>query len=158
MNHHIDLQIACDDPLLITEANITAWALSALQHQLKPTELTIRMVTTDEITHLNKTYRKMDKPTNVLAFPANLPAHIEIDHTFLGDVIICPSVLEKEAKEQNKPLEAHYAHIIIHGILHLLGYDHIEENDTLQMQTLEIQLLANLGFENPYQNEDENGD
>lgn len=158
MNHHIDLQIACNDPLQVAEEKLTTWALSALQHQLKPTELTLRIVTIDEITHLNKTYRKIDKATNVLAFPAKLPAHIDIDHHFLGDVIICSSVLEQEAKEQNKPIEAHYAHIIIHGILHLLGHDHIEKKDTEQMQTLEIQLLAQSGFENPYQNEDKNGD
>jgi len=111
-------------------------------------------VDSEEITYLNHAYRKKNKPTNVLAFPANLPDNIGLDYPLLGDVIICPLVLKQESLSLDKPLTAHWAHIVIHGVLHLLGYDHINEEDADKMQAVEIKLLTQLGFDNPYQ-EDE---
>jgi probable rRNA maturation factor len=116
-------------------------------------ELTIRIVTIDEIQTINKQFRQKDKPTNVLSFPFELPSSVQqtLDYPFLGDIIICHQVVCQEAQEQNKTSEAHYAHLIVHGILHLLGYDHIEEQDAEIMEPLEINLLSKLGFDNPYE-------
>jgi probable rRNA maturation factor len=108
----------------------------------------------NDITQLNHLYRKQNKATNVLAFPANLPDEIALDYPLLGDVIICPEILLEESLSLQKPLIAHWALIVIHGVLHLLGYDHIEEEDARVMQALEITLLAQLGFDNPYHTED----
>lgn len=154
MTHHIDVQVACDDPLPVCEDDIRHWAEIALAHQTDAGELTIRLASPEEIRLLNNTYRKNDKPTNVLAFPANLPKEIQLDIPLLGDVIICPAVLEEESKQLNKPLSDHWAHIVIHGVLHLLGYDHIKDEDAQIMQPLEAALLAKLGIEDPYINEE----
>lgn len=151
MNHQIDLQIACPDPLPVSEGCLIDWVNMALHDHEKPVELTLRLVAVDEIRDLNKTYRQQDKSTNVLAFPSQLPEVIELDYPFLGDVIVCPAVLQRESVEQQTPLDAHWAHIVIHGVLHLLGYNHIEEEDAKIMQSLESQMLATLGFANPYQ-------
>lgn len=151
-NHHIDLQIVCKDSIPVTEELLLAWVTKTLdEEQAKASELTLRLVDTAEIKDLNSRYRKQDKATNVLAFPSNIPAQVVLDHAFLGDIIICPSVLAEEALESEVPLEAHWAHIVIHGVLHLLGYDHIEDRDTTIMQAKEVNILAQLGFANPYQ-------
>ena len=97
---------------------------------------------------LNLTYRGKDKPTNVLSFPFEAPPGIEMP--LLGDLIICRQVVEQEAKEQQKPLEAHWAHMVVHGSLHLLGYDHIEDNEAEEMESLETEIMLALGYEDPY--------
>ena len=152
-NYHIDIQHACEEQIPITDELLCTWTQQALATELDSAELTIRLVDLDEITHLNHYYRKQNKPTNVLAFPANLPTGITLDIPLLGDVIICPAVLQQESITLNKPLTAHWALIVTHGVLHLLGYDHIEDDDATVMQALEIKLLAKLGFDNPYLNE-----
>ena len=111
-------------------------------------ELLIRIVDKVEIQNLNKTYRHKDKSTNVLSFPSNLP--IEIDESILGDVVICANVVASEAKAQNKIFDHHLVHIAIHGTLHLLGFDHIEESDANKMENLEIKVLEKMGISNPY--------
>lgn len=156
MNHLIDVQIACDDTLPVTDDTIISWAKQTLCDQVEACELTLRLVTMDEMTGLNTSYRKKSGPTNVLAFPANVPEGIDLEYHFLGDVIICPAVLASEAIEQQRPLEAHWAHIVVHGILHLLGHDHQEELETNIMQSLEIARLADMGFPNPYLTEESN--
>lgn len=153
-NYLIDIQHACKENIPVTDDLLIRWAQLTLATQRESAELTIRLVDTDEITHLNHYYRKKNKPTNVLAFPANLPNGITLDYPLLGDVIICPAVLKQESLTQNKPLIAHWALIVIHGVLHLLGYDHIEDDEAMVMQALEIQLLATSGFDNPYLDED----
>ena len=152
-NYHIDIQQACEEQIPITDELLFSWTQHTLATQLDSAELTIRLVDLDEITHLNLYYRKQNKPTNVLAFPANLPEGITLDVPLLGDVIICPAVLQQESLSLNKPLIAHWALIVVHGVLHLLGYDHIEDDDATVMQALETKLLAELGFDNPYLNE-----
>ena len=112
-------------------------------------ELLIRIVSKDEIQSLNKTYRHQDKPTNVLSFPSDLP--IEIDESILGDVVICTDVVASEAKVQNKTFEHHLIHMAIHGTLHLLGYDHVEESDANKMESLEIEILEKIEISNPYE-------
>lgn len=150
MTYYIDIQNATDEPLAIDENEITRLASLALRDYQKEAELTVRFVNPEEITYLNNTYRKKDKPTNVLAFPSELPLEIQLECPLLGDVIICPDVLLAESKELNKTLEAHWTLILIHGILHLLGYDHIKDEDAAVMQSIEIKLLAELGYANPY--------
>jgi probable rRNA maturation factor len=146
----LDIQNACTDNIPVSNEHITAWVNTALKPHQDQAELTIRLVNTDEIKALNQAYRKQDKPTNVLAFPADLPDEVQLEHPFLGDIIICPAVLKTESITLNTPLIAHWAHIIIHGTLHLLGYDHIDAADARIMEALEITALNSLGFENPY--------
>ena len=151
MSYHIDIQHASEDSPPVTDEYLRNWAILALKSHRETAELTLRLVDSEEITELNHLYRKKNKPTNVLAFPATYPSHIELPYPLLGDVIICPAVLYQESQTLNKPLIAHWAHIVIHGVLHLLGYDHIKDDDTKKMQAIETELLADLGFDNPYE-------
>ncbi|HAD99863.1 MAG TPA: rRNA maturation RNase YbeY [Gammaproteobacteria bacterium] len=112
-------------------------------------ELLIRIVDKLEIQNLNKIYRNKDQTTNVLSFPSDLP--IEIDESILGDVVICTDVVANEAKAQNKTFEHHLIHMAIHGTLHLLGYDHVEESDANKMESLEIEILEKIEIANPYE-------
>lgn len=153
MSYYIDIQHASQSSLPVTDEMLSEWAQLPLKAYRESAELTLRLVDSDEITHLNHHYRKKNKPTNVLAFPASYSQEVELDYPLLGDVIICPTVLEQESKALNRPLIQHWAHIVIHGVLHLLGYDHIEEEDAAVMQAIEIQLLAQLGFDNPYESQ-----
>ena len=148
MTYHIDIQHACHDPIPIDDATLTLWAKTTLQSLRPAGEITIRIVNPEEITHLNHHYRQQNKATNVLAFPQDIPAEVQMDCPLLGDVIICPAVLALEASESM--LQAHWAHIVIHGILHLLGYDHILPQDAHIMEEQEITLLAQFGYDNPY--------
>ena len=111
-------------------------------------ELTIRIVDKDEIQQLNKTYRHKDKPTNVLSFPFEAPPEIQLP--LLGDIIICHDVVIEEAQQQQKTSQDHWAHIVIHGVLHLKGYDHILDSDAETMEALEIQILNKINISNPY--------
>lgn len=111
-------------------------------------DMTIRVVDSNESQQLNHQYRGKDKPTNVLSFPSDLPEEIGIN--LLGDLVICAPVVAEEAKQQSKPLLAHWAHMVIHGTLHLQGYDHIEDDQAEAMEALEIKLLQGLNFANPY--------
>ena len=149
MSIELDLQIACENEKdLPSEKDFMSW-LNAVLPQFQPqAELTIRIVDEKESHELNHQYRGMDKPTNVLSFPFETPPEIEID--LLGDLIICRKVVEKEAVEQNKPLLAHWAHMVVHGSLHLLGYDHIEDEEAEEMESLETELMQEMGFEDPY--------
>ena len=154
MKTHIDIQQACNDKPPVTDAVLRHWATRTIEEsQSAGAEITLRFVDRDEITQLNHLYRKQNKATNVLAFPSNIPDYITQDCPFLGDVMVCPAVLYDESIALGKPLIAHWALIVIHGKLHLLGYDHIEDHDAAVMQALEIQLLAALGFDNPYATE-----
>ena len=145
----LDLQIACKNEQLPKFADFQRWVDSALCQYNKPFELTIRLVDVEESQQLNFQYRHKDKPTNVLSFPFEVPKGIELD--LLGDLIICVNVVEQEALEQKKTLKAHWSHMVIHGCLHLLGYDHISDDEAQEMESLEIDILAKLGFNNPYE-------
>ncbi|RKS87101.1 putative rRNA maturation factor [Orbus hercynius] len=145
----LDLQIATEnDDNLPSEQQINQWLNVILPPFMANAELTIRIVDADESQQLNHTYRHKDKPTNVLSFPFESP--IEIETPLLGDLVICKKIVEQEAQEQNKSLSAHWAHMIVHGCLHLLGYDHIEDDEAEEMESLEIEIMAQLGFDNPY--------
>ncbi len=142
----IDNRSHCED--VPAEEDMRRWLLSFIGKHHTESIIALSLVSADEIQHLNDTYRKKNKPTNVLSFPANLPAGVP--HALLGDIIICPSVLAEEAVAQGKPLVAHWAHLLIHGTLHLLGYDHTEQEEATVMENYEIEILQSLGFANPY--------
>ncbi len=156
-NYHIDIQIACNDKLPITKQYLKKWAILTLKKHRQQAELTIRLVTINEITTLNHQYRQQNRPTNILAFPFQGHNVMELKYPLLGDIIICPAILLQEVENQphhpniDTALIIHWAHITIHGILHLLGFDHSDEQETLIMQTEEINLLEILNFDNPYQ-------
>jgi len=144
----LDLQIACKSNKIPTEDQFQLWVNTTLKPYNKSFELTVRIVELQESQQLNQQYRDKDKPTNVLSFPFEVPDGIELD--LLGDLVVCASVVEQEAQQQNKTIQSHWAHMIIHGCLHLLGYDHISELEAQEMEGLEVKLLSSLNIENPY--------
>ncbi|MVW76776.1 rRNA maturation RNase YbeY [Pseudomonas xionganensis] len=145
----LDLQLASCAPDLPSEAQFRTWCELALRQRTADSELTIRLVDEAEGRELNHTYRQRDYATNVLSFPADVPDEL-LDIPLLGDLVICVSVVVREAQEQSKSLEAHWAHLVIHGCLHLLGYDHILDAEAEEMEALERALLAELGYPDPY--------
>jgi probable rRNA maturation factor len=145
----LDLQMACNDKNLPSKDDFQLWVNTALLSYNKTFELTVRIVNIEESQSLNKQYRSKDKPTNVLSFPFEVPEGIEL--ALLGDLVICAEVVRLEAQQQNKHLHEHWAHMVIHGCLHLLGFDHIEDNDAQEMEALEIKLLSTLKINDPYQ-------
>lgn len=148
----IDLQIACEQETgLPTVEQIEQWATAAVQPQSDEVEMTVRIVDEAESHELNLNYRGKDRPTNVLSFPFECPDEVELP--LLGDLVICRQVVEREAQEQDKPLMAHWAHMVVHGSLHLLGYDHIEDAEAEEMESLETQIMTGLGFADPYLSE-----
>lgn len=147
----VDMQRAFEAPGVPADADFERWAAVAWLGS-DPSEVTIRIVADDESAELNSQYRGKSGPTNVLSFPFEAPAGITVP--LAGDLIICAPVVEKEATEQQKTLMEHWAHMVVHGMLHLQGYDHIDDNDAEVMEALEIRLLAQLGFSNPYETEE----
>ncbi|KFK95169.1 MULTISPECIES: rRNA maturation RNase YbeY [unclassified Serratia (in: enterobacteria)] len=145
----LDLQIACADSQgLPDEATFQRWLENVLPQFQEEAEVTIRLVDEAESNELNLTYRGKDKPTNVLSFPFEAPPGIELP--LLGDLIICRQVVEQEAIEQQKTLEAHWAHMVVHGSLHLLGYDHLEDDEAEEMESLETEIMQGMGYPDPY--------
>ena len=148
----IDLQIACEQESgLPTTEQIEQWATAAVQPQSDEVEMTVRIVDEAESHALNLNYRGKDRPTNVLSFPFECPDEVELP--LLGDLVICRQVVEREAQEQDKPVMAHWAHMVVHGSLPLLGYDHIEDDEAEEMESLETQIMTGLGFADPYLSE-----
>lgn len=145
----LDLQVATQSSQdLPDEATFTAWLTHILTPFQDNAELTVRIVDAEESQQLNFEYRQKNKPTNVLSFPFEAPPGIELD--LLGDLVICKQVVEQESQQQQKPLQSHWAHMIVHGSLHLLGYDHIEDEEAEIMESLETEIMGELGFEDPY--------
>jgi probable rRNA maturation factor len=130
------------------QQQIQCWIDAVLDGYDQDTEIVVRIVDEQESTQLNEQYRHKSGPTNILSFPVDLPEGIELN--LLGDLVICAPVLEQEAQQQNKPLSHHWAHIIVHGVLHLLGYDHIDETQAELMENKEITILNKLHINNPY--------
>jgi probable rRNA maturation factor len=124
-----------------TRAQLKKWALAALEEDA---EVALRIVGESEGRELNRDYRGKDYATNVLTFP------LTDDPVLMGDIVLCHPVVEKEAQEQNKPLEAHYAHLVVHGMLHLQGYDHETDEEAEVMEALETQIVTNFGYAAPY--------
>ncbi|MDT0174617.1 rRNA maturation RNase YbeY [Pantoea sp. RRHST58] len=150
----LDLQLACEQTGgLPDEAAFQRWLEAAVTPFQPESEVTIRLVDEAESHELNLTYRGKDKPTNVLSFPFEAPPGIELP--LLGDLIICRQVVEQEAEEQGKSVEAHWAHMVVHGTLHLLGYDHIEDSEAEEMEGIETEIMLALGYPDPYISEKE---
>lgn len=147
--HKIIVQNAAPDQPTPSSISLRRWAKAALRDHRTPASLTIRVVTSDEMIALNHQYRKKSSVTNVLSFPCEMPnPHEDID--YLGDIAVCAEVVNQEARDQQKTIESHWAHMMIHGTLHLLGYDHVHDDDAIIMETIEIECLADLGYPNPY--------
>jgi probable rRNA maturation factor len=152
MTHEIDLQVACTPTELPTKEQFQLWVDTALaevsSEPKQEFELTIRLVNNEESQQLNMQYRGKDKPTNVLSFPFEVPEGVELN--LLGDLIICIEVMKQEAQEQNKALFDHWAHLVIHGCLHLVGFDHISDTEAVEMESIETSILKKLGISDPY--------
>ena len=152
MAAQIDVQYAeqqaeqSEEPPSISQ--LQTWVDLALRDNA-PAQVSIRIVNEDESQSLNNTYRGKDKPTNVLSFPMDVPEQLNIP--MLGDLVICAPVVEREARQQHKTSTEHWAHMVIHGMLHLQGYDHVSDEQAAEMESLEIKLLQQLGFANPYE-------
>ncbi|PCK30209.1 rRNA maturation RNase YbeY [Pseudoalteromonas piscicida] len=151
MDLMLDLQLASGFDNLPSEAQFQLWAEHALTQFREEAELTIRIADEQESQELNSQYRGKDKPTNVLSFPFDAPPGIELP--LIGDLIICPQVVYQESVEQEKTFHDHFAHMVIHGCLHLLGFDHINEQDAVEMETIEKQILASLNIADPYRDD-----
>ena len=144
----LDLQLASEAGAP-SEAQFRQWCELALRQRSADSEMTIRLVDEPEARELNHTWRQKDYATNVLSFPAAAPAVAGAGRP-LGDLVICAPVLAREAREQGKSRVAHWAHLVVHGSLHLLGFDHEQDGDARRMERRERRVLAGLGFPDPY--------
>ncbi len=144
----IDLQVASDNSSLPSEQQLSQWAEAAVRAEREESEISIRIVDIEEGQILNNQWRQKDYATNVLSFPSDLPP--ELNLPLLGDLVICAPVVEREAKEQGKSPDSHWAHMVIHGTLHLLGYDHIDDGEAEEMEQLETEIMQSLGYNDPY--------
>ena len=144
----LDIQSASSSEDTPNEQSMKRWVSAAIVSKTGDTELSIRIVDERESQELNQTYRGSSGPTNVLSFPfdAEIPEPLPL----IGDVVICAPVVAREAEQQNKELKAHWAHMIVHGVLHLQGYDHQNDTEAVIMETLETEIMQKLGFPPPY--------
>jgi len=149
----IEVQVVSTCTSIPNEDQLTKWAELAKQ-QRPEAQLVIRVVDCEESAMLNQTYRQKEGPTNVLSFPFERPFGLPDDAVIddiLGDIVICAPVVEQEANEQGKDIGKHWSHMVIHGCLHLQGYDHVDEAERIDMETVEIKLLETIGVSNPYE-------
>jgi probable rRNA maturation factor len=144
----LELQSALEIDSTPPEEDFRHWARAALADRREEAELVIRLVDEEESRDLNSRYRGIDAPTNILSFPVSLPDVVE--SPLLGDLVIAAPLVEREAQQQGKSLQAHWAHLVVHGVLHLLNYSHSTEEDAAIMEDLERSILAELGFPDPY--------
>jgi probable rRNA maturation factor len=145
----VDIQTACNEPVPAGE-DMRRWIAAALAGRAlqERVEVSVRLVGSEEMARLNETYRGVTGATNVLSFPADLPAELSLP--LLGDIVICAPIVRAEAAQQGKSPSAHWAHMAVHGTLHLLGYDHIEEEEATIMEALESAILSELNYSCPY--------
>lgn len=146
---YVDVMVNSTSTQLPEQTDLEQWVAAAVAQHRDEAEVSVLIVDTEEGAELNEQWRGKQGPTNVLSFPSDLPA--ELNLPLLGDLIICAPVVEREAQEQSKALQAHWAHMMIHGTLHLLGYDHIIEAEAEEMEAIETKILAELGYPDPYQ-------
>lgn len=149
MSIDVDIDNACEATTVPADRLFSVWIHAALAGLRQRADVSIRIVSPEESAELNAQYRQQDKPTNVLSFPSDLPE--DCNPPLLGDLAICADVVEREAREQGKTLESHWAHMVVHGTLHLLGFDHVDDGEAEQMEAREIAILQQLGFANPYE-------
>ena len=142
----VEVQFAASTDDIPSQDTFQGWAGQIKVNTAQ--EVALRIVDEAEMIQLNEQYRKKSGPTNVLSFPADLPNGVDVP--FIGDIIICAPVVAKEALDHGKSLDSHWAHMTVHGILHLQGFDHITEAEAEIMESLEIKIMQQLGFDNPY--------
>lgn len=155
---YVELQWGIDALDVPTQQQCEEWLQASLVGDLAgdTNEVTVRVVDIEESRTLNRDYRQIDEPTNVLSFEFEQPPGlVDLGEAlpYLGDLVICAEVVAQEAKEQGKPLVAHWAHMIVHGCLHLQGYDHLDDDEAQEMESLEVEILKGLGFADPYASE-----
>lgn len=159
MPFSVEVQMALDNDVAKVIPDIEQlklWATSVIDSvgndKEKSAQMTVRIVNQEEITRLNSEYRHKDYATNVLSFPFANPPGIPEEESVnsLGDLVICASVVNREAEEQHKSMTAHWAHMVVHGTLHLLGYDHQDDEEAKAMESMEKNVLKGLGFDDPY--------
>ncbi|MGR9013629.1 MAG: rRNA maturation RNase YbeY [Gammaproteobacteria bacterium] len=146
--NEVEIQTVFESAGQPDQQHIQLWVDTALDDYGRDAEIVVRIVDEQESTELNEQYRHKQGPTNILSFPVDVPEGIDLN--LLGDLVICAPVLENEALEQNKCLADHWAHIVVHGVLHLLGYDHIDDKEAELMENKEIEILNKLKINNPY--------
>lgn len=155
MSISVDLQVVCRVDSIPQETEVRSWLEDAYQagkpDARRQSDVSVRIVDEDESRTLNKQYRQQDNATNVLAFPAAMVGLPEDEQELLGDLVICGPLVEREAEEQGKSAAGHWGHLLVHGMLHLLGYDHETSSQATEMETMERRILANRGVEDPYQ-------
>jgi probable rRNA maturation factor len=144
----LDLQDASSGRDIPAQSLLKRWVRAAIGTQRRQAEISLRIVDEPEMSELNGQYRGKPYPTNVLSFPADLPPEVKLP--YLGDIVICAAVVEREALAQGKQPLDHWAHLLIHGTLHLLGFDHIDAADAEAMESREIEILKTLAIANPY--------
>ena len=152
MKSGVDVQRACAASGVPPPAKLVQWAEAALAGRSQGAQMTVRVVDEREGAELNERYRRRTGPTNVLAFAFDapeLPPELS-SARMLGDVVVCAPVAEREAREHAKRLEAHWAHLVVHGTLHLLGYDHDRSETATEMEAAEREILGRLGYPDPY--------
>ena len=160
MSCHLEIQNSIESESLPTQQDFILWIEKALElsnSKIIDPELTIRIVSLDESQQLNSNYRDKNKPTNVLSFPFEIPEGLPVEvlesenmTSILGDLAICEAIVIEEAQEQNKKINHHWVHMVVHGVLHLLGYDHIDDSEAEEMESLEIEILNKFSIESPY--------
>ncbi len=146
--NRLDIQLATDAEGLPDRRQLQQWVDAALGENDTDNEIVIRIVDEAESAELNQQYRRKSGSTNILSFPFEAPPGLDLD--LLGDLVVCAPVVAKEAEQQHKKLLDHWAHIVVHGVLHLLGYDHADDAEAERMESLEIEILQQLNIENPY--------
>jgi len=151
MTDSVEIQHASDTGFHPSDEAFQHWISLVLARLQKSGSVVIRLVDEQESQQLNSQYRHKNSPTNVLSFPFDAPVQVKDNH--LGDLVICVPVVNREAGEQGKSANDHWAHMVVHGMLHLLGYDHINDNDAQIMEQQEIILLARMNIHNPYETE-----
>ncbi|PCI65373.1 MAG: rRNA maturation RNase YbeY [Gammaproteobacteria bacterium] len=160
MSCYLEIQNSTESNSIPKEQDVLLWIEKALElsnSKVINLELTIRIVSLDESQQLNSDYRGKNKPTNVLSFPFEIPEGLPVDvlesenmESILGDLAICEAIVIEEAKEQSKQVNHHWAHMVVHGVLHLVGYDHVDDSDAKEMESLEVEILSQLGIGSPY--------
>lgn len=148
--HQIIIQYATDKTDVPKATLLKKWTKEALNTQAQDYEVTIRIVDETEMSELNSQFRHKKGPTNVLSFPFETPTGVDLEQPILGDIVICAPVVFQEAQAQGKSIPAHFAHLVVHGVFHLLGHDHVEADEAAKMEALEVNILKSLGFSNPY--------
>lgn len=145
---HVDIDNTITSIECPPSERIEQWVKAALLNKLTDSTVAIKIIDEDDMRALNQTYRNKPKTTNVLSFPSQLPEPMRGD--FIGDIAICAPVVQKEAQSQNKSFEAHFAHLVVHGVLHLLGFDHESDEEAIKMEREEILIMQALGYNDPY--------